>query len=143
MNLQEIFIDTGFWLSYLVRRDKHYCTSALLMDKLMEQGTLLVTSDLVVAETYTLLMRKVGTAGGLKFLDLLLLQVKERFTKVHYMDGELVDQAHILLKKYADWRLSFTDAASVAIIMRRGTPAIATFDRHFRAMGCCCLPHLD
>lgn len=135
----EAFVDTGFWFAYLVRNDSCHHTGAALMEELMAEGTLLSTSDLVLSETYTLLMRKVGTAAALQFLDLIALQVKEKFTEIYYVDWPVLVQSRNLLSKYADHQLSFTDAASAALVRAHSIPAIATFDRHFQILGLPCL----
>lgn len=44
------------------------------------------------------------------------------------------------MQKYADHQLSFTDAASAALVIAYGIPAIATYDRHFSLMRLPCLP---
>ena len=62
------------------RLSGHHQSSVTLMKELMSEGTLLSSSNLVIAETYTLLARKVGVTASLKFLDLIELQVKEGFT---------------------------------------------------------------
>lgn len=136
----ETFLDTCFWFAYLVRKDKNHQGSVRLMETLMTEGTLLSTSELIVSETYTLLMRKLGTSAALLFLGLLQQQVREGFTKIYWTDWQTLQSAHSILKKYADHSLSFTDAATAALINRRRLPAIATYDRHFRLMNFPCLP---
>lgn len=136
----EIFIDTGFWFAYLVRKDGHHRSSTGLMEELMEEGTLLSCSDLVIAETYTLLMRKVGVAASLEFLDLVQLQAEKGFTRLYFSDWPLMIQSRRLLKKYADQQISFTDAASAALMIEHRIPAIASFNRHFGIMGFTTLP---
>jgi predicted nucleic acid-binding protein len=136
----ETFLDTCFWFAYLVRKDKNHPDSIILMDALMSEGALLSTSDLVVSETYTLLLRKLGTSAALLFLELLQQQVREGFTKIYWTDWQTLQSAQIILKKYADHSLSFTDAATATLVNRHRLPAIATYDRHFRLMNLPCLP---
>jgi len=136
----EVFVDTGFWFAYLVRKDTHHLSSVKTMKKLMSEGTLLSTSELVIAETYTLLMRKVGATAALKFLDLLELQVSEGFTKIYFVDWPVMSQSRGILQKYADHPISFTDATSATLVVKHCIPAIATYDRHFQMVGLSCLP---
>lgn len=138
--LYEVFLDTGFWFAYLVRGDSHHQSSVELMDKLMSEGALLSTSELVISETYTLLMRKLGTEAALRFVELLQLQVKEGFTKIYWVDWVIIEQSRIILQKYIDHQLSFTDATSGAFVIKYRIPGIATYDRHFQIMGLSCLP---
>lgn len=138
--LYEIFLDTGFWFAYLVRHDNHHQRSVKLMEKLMSEGALLSTSELVIAETYTLIMRKLGAGAALKFMDLLQLQVAKGFTKIYWVDWLIMEESRKILRKYADHQLSFTDATSAAVLIKHNIPAIATYDRHFQMMRLPCLP---
>lgn len=138
--LYEVFVDTGFWFAYLVRKDNHHQTSVELMEEFMSSGTLLSTSELVISETYTLLMKRLGTGASLRFLELINLQVKKGFTKIYWVDYLIMKESRNLLQKYADHTLSFTDAASAILVLKFRLPAIATYDRHFKIMGLPCKP---
>ena len=136
----EVFLDTGFWFAYLVRQDNHHQSSVKLMEELMSGGTLLSTSELVISETYTLLMRRVGAMAALKFIELLQLQVTEGFTKIYWVDWQIIEESRSILQKYVDHQLSFTDATSAAMVINHRIPAIATYDQHFQMMRLPCLP---
>ncbi|MGE5604457.1 MAG: type II toxin-antitoxin system VapC family toxin [Bacteroidota bacterium] len=136
----EVFIDTGFWFAYLVRQDNHHQNSVKLMEELMSEGSLLSTSELVISETYTLLMREVGAAAALKFMELLQLQIEEGFTKIYWINWPVMEESRRILQKYIDHQLSFADAASAALVIKYGIPAIATYDHHFQMMRLPCLP---
>ena len=138
--LYEAFVDTGFWFAYLVRKDNYHHSSVELMEEFMSSGTLLSTSELVISETYTLLMRRLGTGPSLRFLELIELQVKKGFTKIYWVDYLIMKDFQSLLQKYADHPLSFTDATSAILVLKNRLPAIATYDRHFKIMGLPCKP---
>jgi predicted nucleic acid-binding protein len=135
----EVFADTGFWFAFLARKDKYHESSVKVMEELMATGTLLSTSEMVVSETYTLLMRKIGTGASLKFIDLLQEQIAQGFTKLYWADWTVMEHAYCILHKYADHQLTYTDATSAALMIKYRIPAIATYDRHFRLMGFTCL----
>src|SRR5690554_636857 len=122
---REVFIDTGVWFAYLVKKDRYHQRGVIVMDQLLSEGTLLSSSELVISETYTLLMRKLGTSAALRFLELLQEQIAEGFTKIYWADTDILKQSANILNKYADHRLSFTDAASAAIMMKHHLMAIA------------------
>jgi predicted nucleic acid-binding protein len=136
----EVFLDTGFWFAYLVRQDTYHQSSVKLMGELISEGTLFSASELVISETYTLLMRKVGAPAALKFMELLRLQVNEGFTKIYWVDWLIIEESRKILQKFVDHQLSFTDASSAAVVIKHNIPAIATYDRHFQIMRLPCLP---
>jgi len=136
----KIFIDTGVWFSFLVRRDQYHDKSVEIMEKLQYKGALLVTSDFVLSETYTLLMRKLGTQAALKFLELIKAQVEAKFTEITWIDQVVLDQSYNLLQKFSDQPLSLTDATSAIIVRQNKFSFIATYDRHFKMLKIPCIP---
>ncbi|MCL6447348.1 MAG: PIN domain-containing protein [Armatimonadetes bacterium] len=136
----KVFIDTGVWFGYLVRGDQHHPEAAKVILNLEEQGALLVTSELVLSETYTLLMRKLGVRAALKFLNIIETQVEAKFTEITWVNWAIIKDAGLILDKFSDHQITFTDATSAAILKNTGIPAMATFDRHFRLLGIPCIP---
>ncbi|GAB6275206.1 MAG: hypothetical protein STSR0004_20710 [Peptococcaceae bacterium] len=134
------FIDTGVWFGYLVRGDQYHSEAAHLMLDLQAKGILLITSELVLSETYTLLMRKLGTEAALKFLELINTQVKSNFTEIAWVDWVVLEEAQRVLNKFSDHSITLTDATSAAILKLKGISYIATFDQHFRIMALPCIP---
>ncbi|MGI9860598.1 PIN domain-containing protein [Moorella naiadis] len=136
----KVFIDTGMWFGYLVRNDQHHQEARQVIISLQAEGILLVTSDLILSETYTLLMRKLDTKAALKFLDIIRQQVEERFTQIIWVDDAILKEARMFLEKFSDHPLTLADASSAAILRRKNIPRIATFDHHFKIMGFSFLP---
>ncbi|MBE3571894.1 MAG: type II toxin-antitoxin system VapC family toxin [Moorella humiferrea] len=136
----KVFVDTGLWFAYLVRSDQHHHEAAQVMLSLQAEGTLLITSDLILSETYTLLMRKLNTKAALQFLDIIKQQVEEGFTEIIWVDKEIQREARIILEKFSDHSLTLADATSAAILRLNNIPRIATFDYHFKIMGFSSLP---
>jgi len=136
----KIFVDTGMWFAYLVRNDQYHGAALESMTELQAKGDFLVTSELVISETYTLLMRKLGVKAALKFLAIIKLQVEKGFTGIIWADWAVLQEANKILTKYQDHPVTLTDAASASIVKREGIPVVATFDRHFKLMGLACIP---
>ncbi|BCV19959.1 type II toxin-antitoxin system VapC family toxin [Moorella sp. Hama-1] len=130
----KVFINTGMWFGYLVQGDQNHHEAAQVMISLQAEGILLVTSDLILSETYTLLMRKLDIKAALKFLDIIRQQVEERFTEIIWVDDEILKEARTILEKFSDHPLTLADATSAAILKLKKIPRIATFDHHFSIM---------
>jgi len=92
----------------------------------------LVTTNLVVAETHTLLLRRVGRATALTFVQ----TVGEPPNVVVRSSRELEAAAERdWLARYDDQDFSFADAVSFAVMTERGIRDALTLDHHFAVAG--------
>lgn len=130
-----VFVDTSFWFSYLVREEQRHQIALTSMKDLQHKGALLLTSDLVISETHNLILYKLGLAAGQLFLSALDEQIKAGFTSLLWADAEAFSQARELIWKYADQKISLSDAVSAVLAQWHRADAIATFDRHFALLG--------
>ena len=114
-------------------------TAALAVYRDLARGGLgrLVTSDYVMAESYTLCRLR----GGIEPLRRLAALVREsrslrmlRVTETEY------EQALDLMLTREDKRWSFTDCTSFAFMEHRGFRKALTFDRNFAQAGFAPLP---
>ena len=133
----EVFADTGAWIASSVSRDALHTIAVTTYRDLLRQGRVLVTTNLVVAETYTAIYRAGGRAPALRFLD--LLRASARVRKV-YSDAALEDKAEEILVRYADQDFSFVDAVSFAIMRAHGIQEAFAFDHHFLTAGFTLVP---
>jgi hypothetical protein len=92
----------------------------------------LVTSNLVVGETYTLLRLTKGYKAAKRFLDTLVQSQKlERV----FLTEDVERQAYEILSRYADHDFSYVDATSFALMRQRHMKHAFAFDVHFRTAG--------
>lgn len=122
---QEIFIDTGAWLALADQNDFWHSTAKQTYALLLKTGQRLVTSNMIVAESYTLIQRRLGHRAAITYLDMFhqLVNVTTsqppNLVKV-YADGDIDNQAEAILRQYADQDFSFIDAVSFAVMRQRG-----------------------
>jgi predicted nucleic acid-binding protein len=129
-------VDTGAWVALALEADAHHQEAAQIYPELLRSRRL-VTTNLVVAESYILLRREAGHEVALAFLD--RLGASPRIHRV-YSTPELEAEAEKILRKYQDQEFSYTDAVSFALMQREGIEEAFTFDRHFRVMGFLTVP---
>jgi predicted nucleic acid-binding protein len=135
----EIFVDTSAWLAVSDGRDKYHAAARAGYLHLIREQHLLVTTNLVIAETYILIRRTGGHAPAQRFLS--SLHGSPRLLKV-YSAASLEAQAEAILASYADQDFSYTDAVSFAVMQVRSIAQALTFDRHFATLGFHMLPGL-
>lgn len=127
-----IFVDTSAWVALTDRHGAHHRKAASVFPGLLKTSRSLVTSNLVVAETYILLRREMGRAAAAGFLE--RIKASPRIVKI-YSDEEAESAAEKILSKYEDQEFSYTDAVSFALMRRMGIRKAFCFDKHFTAAG--------
>ena len=127
-----IYIDSGGWIAFLSRRDRHHREASQLFRRVVKQKTGLLTSNLVLAEVHRQILFRAGVAPALGAL--------ERMTKVARVSVEFVTRADHesaleWLGHFRDQPFTYTDATSFAIMKRRGVRLVIGFDHHFEVAG--------
>jgi uncharacterized protein len=130
--VSELFVDTSAWYPLVVSShpDHHRLSAALRAH--VERRVRIVTSNLVVAESHALILRRAGIAPALRYVQL----VRVAPNIVVMSDVQLEDAAiNHWIARYADHSFSMVDAVSFAIMAARGIHAALTLDRHFAIAG--------
>ena len=129
---REVFVDTGAWYAVQVPDDHWHEPAARALRLLLDRGSSLVTTNLVVGETYTLLRRTAGAVAAFGFADRLTRSTK--LVTVH-VDEDTEARAWELLRRFDDHDLSFVDATSFVVMKQRRLTRAFAFDRHFVTAG--------
>ncbi|HHY98920.1 MAG TPA: type II toxin-antitoxin system VapC family toxin [Firmicutes bacterium] len=132
----EIFVDTGAWIAISDGSDRYHAAAKAIYPQLLSRHRL-VTTNLVLSETYILLRKGLGANPALRFLSLVRSSPR---IMVAYSTEELEQRAEGFLRKYGDHPLSYTDAVSFTLMEDRGITKAFAFDRHFQIAGFQILP---
>ena len=120
--------------------DRAHADHTLLARTLRErigQGARIVTTNLVVAETHVLLLRRAGHRAALAFLK----AVRRAPNRIEYITPEREDDAiRRWLERFSDQRFSLADACSFGVMTELGIPEALTLDHHFAVAGFITLP---
>ena len=128
----EFFVDTSAWYPLIVANHPDHARLGTALRSLIRNHRRLVTTNLVVAETHALLLRRVGRAVALTFLQ----TVGEPPNIVVRSTRELETAAERnWLARYDDQDFSFADAVSFAVMTERGIREALTLDHHFVVAG--------
>lgn len=128
----EFFVDTSAWYPLLVRPHPDHLRLASVLRSLVAQHRRLVTTNLVVAETHALLLRRVGFQVATAFAE----TVAEAPNVVVRSTADLeVAAVNDWLKRYPDQDFSLADAVSCAVMAERRIEEALTLDRHFAIAG--------
>jgi predicted nucleic acid-binding protein len=133
----ELFVDTSAWYPLAVRRDPAHGKVASVLRERIRHGARVVTTNLIVAETHALLLRRTTRAAALAFVH----YVGQPPNLIVYGTLALDVQAVAdWLGPYDDQDFSFADAVSFAVMVERGITDALALDRHFVSAGFRALP---
>ena len=121
-----MLVDTGAWYAVADSSDRHHDEARRFFLSEAPRARF-VTTDLIVAETWTLLSSHLGRAAALTFWDSL------RVSRIPILTLEAVDleSAWHIVRAFPDQTFSFADCTSFALMDRLGIDEAFAFDAHF------------
>ena len=123
------FVDTSFWFARAIARDNRHTDAAALADRFRDAPV--VTSNLVLGETWTLLSHRAGHRRALRWLN----GVRGEPVSIERVEIDVETEAWEWLRQHDERPYSFVDATSFALMRKlRITEALA-FDGDFAAAG--------
>ena len=132
MALEELFVDTSAWYPLVVASHADHQRLSAVMRASVERRVRIVTSNLVVAESQPLIMRRAGMAPALRYVQLVRASPNVVVTSDEPLEDAAVNE---WLARYTDQPFSMVDAVSFAIMSTRGIRSALTLDRHFAVAG--------
>jgi uncharacterized protein len=135
--LEDIFVDSSAWIALVDRDDSHHKAAATAYPIILKNYNALVTSNLVIAETYIVLLNELGHRVTSEFLE--RIKASPRILKI-YSHEDVETEAEQILSKYSDQDFSYTDAVSFAIMKKQSIKKAFNFDKHFSIAGFTNLP---
>lgn len=124
-----VFVDTGAWFAYFVRRDPDH---NLARKWVSNNDSQLVTSDYILDELFTLLKLResytVAAAAG-KILT------EEKICQIIKITPDDFARAWNVFVQFSDKGWSFTDCTSKVIMERLNISTAFSFDEHFEQFG--------
>lgn len=132
MASEQVFIDTSMFKALVDPKDEFYQKANDIWEKLKDQKLVLVTTNFILDETFTLIRMRCG-----RLLSLELRQrLEEGLRGIKIVRVLALDEKHAWPWFEQDWNgLSFTDCVSFAVMKRLGIDSVAAFDKHFARAG--------
>ena len=128
----EFFVDTSAWYPLVVSKHPDHTRLGATLRALIRDHRRLVTTNLVVAETHALLLRRVGRPTALTFIR----TVHESPNVVVHSTREIELAAERnWLVRFTDQDFSLTDAVSFGVMTERRIREALTLDAHFTVAG--------
>ena len=130
---KRLFVDTSAWIMLLNQSEQHHRVAVKIYNEL--QNNRMVTTNLVIGETYTWLRKKSSFQIAIKYLQSIKRKEGLKQLEVIYSDLSLEQQAVRLLEKYQDHQFSYADAVSFCVMQNLGIKEAFAYDLHFVVAG--------
>jgi len=127
-----VFVDTSAFLAIENRRDVHHIQALDFKDSCLKAGQMLITSDYVLDESYTIIRLRAGHRIAVQFGEALRAS---HLLRVEFITPEIIEKAWHLFKDFTEHDFSFTDCTSFVLMERLHIPTAFTFDAHFKEYG--------
>ncbi len=128
------FADTSWWVAWVLPDDARHL-EALEVLALIGSGEQVLTTNLVLGETWTFLRRKDGHRTAVGFLDRVTVLESARKLALHAVTGEQESRAWAWLRRRGEREYSFVDATSFEVMRARRLREVLAFDNDFAAAG--------
>lgn len=130
--MYKVFIDTSAWISYSLSRQPQHSTIKDLIKQLIKNNALIYTSNDIVDETITRLLYDTDIKITKKFIDFLQTYIENRSLIQLWVDEEIQSEAFELVQKFAEHKLSLTDATTIALVKKFSIESVISLDSDFR-----------
>ena len=127
-----VFIDTSGWYALTDPGDAEHAAAVRRFRRLGELRRILVTTNQVVGESYTLLRKRLGYRPA---HELLVRMRRTSFVHRIFVPEAWEEEAERLLEQYDDQVFSYVDATSFVTMRRLGIQRALAFDRDFLIAG--------
>jgi uncharacterized protein len=128
------FADTSWWVAWALPRDGRH-QDALGMLATLGPAEQVLTTNLIVGETWTFLRRRDSHASAVAFLDRVRLLAGNAKLVVHRVTEDQEQAAWAWLRKRDERAYSFVDATSFQVMRDRRLREVLAFDQDFTVAG--------
>lgn len=133
----ELFVDTSAWYALALPGDAAHGRLARTLRERVSHGVRIVTTNLIVAETHALLLRRVGRGPAEAFARVVRGSPNLVVSSTPELESAALDE---WIGRFDDQDFSLTDAVSFAVMAERGIGEALTQDRHFATAGFVVVP---
>lgn len=133
----ELFVDTSAWFAIVDRSVPEAGIVRSALKSAVQRRVRLVTTNLIVAESHALVLRRVGRVAALTFVRQVGRTPNIVVDSTPELEATAVDN---WLERFDDQSFSFTDAVSFAVMRERRIREALTLDHHFSVAGFVMVP---
>ncbi|OGA06253.1 MAG: hypothetical protein A3D95_01060 [Betaproteobacteria bacterium RIFCSPHIGHO2_12_FULL_69_13] len=130
--MKSLFVDTAGWVMLADAGDREHARSVAFRDRWLAEGGILVSTDFVMDETFTLLRTRAGLSVAEQWWERVGDGARVRW---EWINPARAEKARHWFFRWRDKDFSFTDCTSFVVMKERRIGAALTNDRHFVQAG--------
>lgn len=130
-----IFIDTSVFIALMVSTEIWHKKCLAKYQEYSKKQTIFYTNDLVLAELYTRLVYDFGKQACVKAIKTIGSLREQGYLRVFQTDAALFSRAEEAIVKFAEHKLSFTDASIYSLVKLYRIDEVFTLDADFKKVG--------
>jgi predicted nucleic acid-binding protein len=130
-----IFVDTSAWIAIVDDSDKYHSEAKSYYLQRLKEKTSFLTSNDVLAETYTWLRYHVSHRYAVRFHQMVTSAEKLRTLEILWVNRDMADAAWEIFERYNDQLFSFADCTSFVLARHAKVNEVFAFDDDFVTMG--------
>ncbi len=127
-----MFVDTSAWYALVNPRATEHAIATRTFRRIAAEQRRLMTTNHVVAECYTLTLRRLGFPMAQALLQ--RFRTSRSLERI-FVESVWEDAAEDLLARFDDQPFSYVDATSFVAMRRLGLRDAFAYDRHFATAG--------
>ena len=130
----KVLLDTSAFIALFVKEEPSHSKVSEKYLSYKQQRALLLTSDYILDELYTRLMYDFGKNITKQKIETLTDSIEKGELKILSIDEAIFKKATAVFTKYAEHKISFTDATTYVLYKDFAIDEIFTLDRDFKRM---------
>lgn len=136
----KIFVDASAWISYFGSDQPKHISIKNLIKQFIKDGIVICTSNDVIDETVTRLIYDTNIKIAEEFINFIKNSIQTNSLVQLWVDEQIQAEAFEILVKFAEHKLSLTDATTVVLMKRFNIDSIISLDSDFTKIGIKTLP---
>lgn len=124
-------VDSDAFIGFFVEQDAHFKRAQAAFRSCAAAGQILVTTNLVVTETASMLSRRISYGVACRFVE----YIRDGDFPIIYLDKALQDASYAIFLAQNREGTSMVDCANVAVSRYYSIPTIFGFDSFYRKFG--------
>lgn len=131
----KVFFDTGAFIALFISQEKYHKQVSSKYHDYRKQRALFYTSYYILDELFTRLIYDFGKSATEKVINLLMKSIEKEEVRVLDIDEAIFDKSLNSLLKFAEHKISLTDATTYTLFKDLQLDEVFTLDSDFKKIG--------
>lgn len=137
---KKFIVDTSAWIAYYLSDENDHVKIKNLIKRLVKEHTAIFISNDIIDETITRLVQTTNPKVVALFIKTISENINRNILTQLWVDEEIQAEAFEVVKKFAEHKLSLTDATTISLVKKFNIESVISLDSDFIKVGISTLP---